>query len=291
MLKLMRLPTRLLQRAVDSHKADFGHVFVIAGSPRFSGAAVLAGAAAMRTGSGLVTLGIPKGLNSSLIKIKPIEIMTLPLEQSRAGNLSLAAFKQIRDFAVNSDAIVIGPGMGREGTTQRLARKIIKTIKKPMVVDADGLNALVSGLNALRRAKDEGQEMIFTPHSAEMARLMGKSIKFIRNNRKKVAQKIAQDYNVTVVLKGHDTIVADNRGNFYVNKTGNPGMATAGSGDVLSGIIASFIGQGLNGFHAAKYGVYIHGLAGDLAARKKSQSGMIASDIIDNIPDAIRKSN
>ncbi|MFA6350049.1 MAG: NAD(P)H-hydrate dehydratase [Candidatus Omnitrophota bacterium] len=287
----MRLPTRLLQRKVNSHKGDFGHVFIIAGSPSFSGAAILTAQAAMRSGSGLVTLGIPKGINSSLIKIKPIEAMTLPLEQSRLGNLSLDSFKQINDFAKNVDVIIVGPGLGKELTTQKLARKIIKTIRKPMVIDADGLNALVFGLSVLRRTRDERREMILTPHPAEMARLMGKSVKFVQNSRKEVAKKFAQDYNVTVVLKGHNTIVASGKGNIYINKTGNPGMATAGSGDVLSGIIASFMGQGLDAFSAAKYAVYIHGLAGDLAAKRKTQISMIASDIIDSIPEVVKRSS
>ncbi|MCX5711475.1 MAG: NAD(P)H-hydrate dehydratase [Candidatus Omnitrophica bacterium] len=298
------MPTQLLLRLADSHKGDYGHVFVIAGSPRFSGAAVLAAEAAMRSGSGSVTLGIPKGLNSSLIKIKPKEVMTLPLSQSRLGNLSLGSFKEIYDFAKNADVIVVGPGLGKELTTQKLVRKIVEIIKKPMVIDADGLNALVSDLSVLRRTKDkpegsglpsdrqshEGRGTILTPHPAEMARLMGVSVSLIQKKRKEVAQKIAKDYNVTVVLKGNNTIVAEVQGNLYVNKTGNPGMATAGSGDVLSGMIASFLGQGLDGFSAAKYAVYLHGLAGDLAAQKKTQMGLIASDIIDNIPEAIERS-
>ncbi len=279
----MRLPAQLLQRKVDSHKGDFGHIFVLAGSARFSGAAVLCAYAAMRSGSGLVTLGIPKSLNNAIIKIKPKEVMTLPLPETKEATLSVKAYKKIKDFIKKVDILVIGPGLGQNKSTQALVRKIIAKIDKPMVIDADGLNALVGHLNLLRVTR------ILTPHSGEMARLLKISVDKVQKNREDVTQRFARDYKATVVLKGHNTVVADYRGNCYVNKTGNPGMATAGSGDVLTGMIAAFLGQGLDAFAAAKYAVYLHGLAGDLAAKEKTQISMIASDIIDKIPEAIKK--
>ena len=288
----MRLPMRLLQRKADSHKGDFGHIFIIAGSARFSGAAVLCAESAMRTGAGLVTLGIPKGINSAVIKIKAKEVMTLPLPETGAGGISLAALKKIEDFSSHASVIVIGPGLGQEKSTQNLARKIAMTFNKPMIIDADGLNALAGKLKGLGAAcRPAGRQVrILTPHPGEMARLLGVDTKQVQANRKKVAKKFANDYNVTIVLKGHKTIVASPKGDLYVNSTGNPGMSTAGSGDVLTGMIAALLAQGVDVFSAAKYAVYLHGLAGDLAAEEKTQISLIASDIIAKIPQAIELS-
>ncbi len=279
----MRLPTQLLPRRPDAHKGDFGHIFILAGSARFSGAAVLSGEAAIRSGAGLVTLGIPKSLNSAIIKIKPKEVMTLPLPETSDGSLSSAGYKKIKDFVKNADVLVVGPGLTQNKSTQVLTRKVISKIDKPMVIDADGLNALAGHLDLLGFAR------ILTPHPGEMARLLGVSIKKVQDNRIYITRKFAKDYKVTLVLKGHDTIVADFSGNLYINKTGNPGMATAGSGDVLTGMIAAFLAQGLKAFDASKCAVYLHGLAGDLAAKEKTQLGMIASDIIDKIPEVVKK--
>jgi NAD(P)H-hydrate epimerase len=284
----MRLPLQLLRRSPDAHKGDFGHIFILAGSARFSGAAVLCAQASMRSGAGLVTLGIPKSLNNAIIKIKPKEVMTLPLPETRAGTLSLGGYKKIKDFSQDIDVLVIGPGLTKNKSTQNLVRKVVSKINKPMVIDADGINALVSHLKILT-TNDQRATTILTPHPGEMARLLGISIKKVQDNRKEVAKKFAQDYKATIVLKGRNTVVADYKGNLYINKTGNPGMATAGSGDVLTGMIAAFLGQGLDNFSAAKYAVYLHGLAGDLAAKEKTQIGLIASDIIDKIPEAIKK--
>jgi NAD(P)H-hydrate epimerase len=285
----MRLPTQLLHRRPSAHKGDFGHVFILAGSSRFSGAAVLCAGAALRSGAGLVTLGIPKSLTQAVIKIKPKEAMIFPLSETSSTTLSLSGYKKIKDFAKNVDVIAVGSGLTQNKSTQGLARKVISQINKPMVIDADGLNALVGHLKTLYAIRYTLYAKILTPHPGEMARLLGISIKKVQNNRKEIAKKFAKDYKVTVVLKGHHTVVANYRGKVYVNKTGNPGMATAGSGDVLTGMIAAFLGQGLGVFDAAKYAVYLHGLAGDLAAKEKTQMGMIASDIIEKIPAAIKK--
>jgi NAD(P)H-hydrate epimerase len=285
----MRLPTPLLRRKPNAHKGDFGHIFILAGCGRFSGAAVLCSGAAMRSGAGLVTLGIPKSLNSAIIKIKPKEIMTFPLPETSDGTLSLSGYKKIKDFVKNTDVLVVGPGLTQNKSTQTLVRKVISNINKPTVIDADGINALVGHLKILRTTNHEPRTTILTPHPGEMARLMGISIKKVQDNREDITKKFAKDYKVTVVLKGYNTVVADYHGNLYINKTGNPGMATAGSGDILTGMIAAFLGQGLNQFAASKYAVYLHGLAGDLAAKEKTQLGMIASDIIDKISEAIKK--
>jgi hydroxyethylthiazole kinase-like uncharacterized protein yjeF len=295
----MLLPAQLLHRKADAHKGDFGHIFILAGSIRFSGAALLCAEAAMRAGSGLVTLGIPKGIIQATTKLKPKEVMVLPLSETSEGSPSLANYKKIKVFLKNIDVLLVGPGIGQCKSTQGLARKLISTINKPMVIDADGLNALVGHLDLLQASCYRPQAAcslqpaarILTPHPGEMSRLLGSSIRKIQDNRKEVALKFAKDYKVTLVLKGHNTVVADYAGNLYANKTGNPGMATAGSGDVLTGIIGAFLGQGLNAFNAARYAAYLHGLAGDLAAKKKTQIGMVASDIINMIPEAIRTSS
>lgn len=285
----MRLPTLLLRRRPNAHKGDFGHIFILAGSARFSGAAVLCAGAAMRAGAGLATLGIPKSLSEDIIKIKTKEVMIFPLPETSDGTLSLSGYKKIKDFVKNTDVLVVGPGLTQNKSTQGLVRKVISKIDKPIVIDADGLNALVGHLDILLSTTNYKLSTTLTPHPGEMARLMGVSIKKVQVDRKDITKKFAKDYKATLVLKGHNTVVADYHGNLYINKTGNPGMATAGSGDVLTGMIAAFLGQGLNQFEASKYAVYLHGLAGDLAAKKKTQIGMLASDIIDKIPEAIKK--
>jgi NAD(P)H-hydrate epimerase len=285
----MRLPARLLQRKPNAHKGDFGHIFILAGSGGLCGAAVLCAEAALRSGAGLVTLGIPESLNSPLIRIKSKEAMTLALPQTKTAALSLRAYKKIKDFSKNTDILVIGPGLGRERSTQSLVRKLVSRIDKPMVIDADGLNALAEYLGILRKTKCPGAGMILTPHPGEMARLLGISAKEVQSERKGIARAFAGNYKVVLVLKGHNTVVSDYQGNLYINKTGNPGMATAGSGDVLSGMIAAFLGQGLTAFEAAKYAVYLHGKAGDLAVKEKTEISLIASDIIGKIPEAIKK--
>lgn len=284
----MQLPTQLSRRRADSHKGDFGHILILAGSRNFSGAALLSAHAAIRAGAGLVTLGLPQSINRALIKRKYLEIMTLPLPQTREGSLSLKSFSKIIDFTKKSDILAIGPGLSQNKSTQALIRKLVEKLRQPLVIDADGINALVGELNKFKIQNSKFKNRIITPHPGEMARLLGISVNELKRNRKALAKKFAKDYNLTLVLKGAHTLVTDYSGKLYINESGNPGMATAGSGDVLSGIIAAFLAQGLDEFRAAKYAVYLHGRAGDLAARQKTQLGMIASDIIDNIPRAIK---
>jgi len=283
----MQLPTQLLRRKANSHKGDYGHILILAGSSRFSGAALLCAEAALRAGAGLITLGIPKSINLAVIKNKPKEVMSLPLPETKEGSLSLRAFSRIGVFLKKVDVLIIGPGLGTDKTTSALVRKIIKKINLPAVIDADALNALSNHLEILRNHKGR---LILTPHQMEMSKLFKVDLNLIKKNRKLVAKKYAKYYNSTIILKGHHTVVTDGTSQCYINKTGNPGMATAGSGDVLSGIAGAFLAQGLDIFPAAKYATYIHGLAGDIAAGDKTQMGLIASDIIDEIPAAIKKS-
>jgi ADP-dependent NAD(P)H-hydrate dehydratase / NAD(P)H-hydrate epimerase len=250
----------------NAHKNDFGHVLVLAGSPSMLGAAALTGLAAMRTGAGLVTCGIPQELNLTLQKkLSPI-IMTLPFPKGWS-------FSFLKEHLHKFDVIAIGPGMGKDKRTVQFILECITKIDKPMVIDADGLNALATKPDVL--LKNKGIKVL-TPHAGEMARLKGDPKVF------------AKKYQSIVLLKGHHTKVISPKGKTYINKTGNSGMATAGSGDVLTGMIAALIGQGIDAFEAAKLGAYLHGKAGDLVANKKTRAGLVSLDLIDYIPDALK---
>src|SRR3989339_23010 len=273
------------RRKPDTHKGDYGHIFILAGSLGLSGAAVLCANSAMRSGAGLVTLGVPEGVYSIIAKKAYPEVMVRPLAETKDKTLSLKAYPAIMSLIEKTDVLAIGPGLSRNPQTQKLIRRIISNIHKPMVIDADALNALSGNLEILRINPNL---KILTPHPEEFSRLAGQSTAYIQKNRETLAKRFACDYNIILVLKGHHTVVAS-ADKVYVNKTGNPGMATAGSGDVLTGIISALLGQGLDGWTAAKTGVYLHGLAGDLAAKEKTQAALIASDIIDHIPEGIKK--
>lgn len=279
----MRLPMRLFHRRLDAHKRDFGHVFILAGSTRFIGAACLCAQSAMRSGAGMVTLGVPKSLHA-VFAAKLTEAMTLPLVDTKNGSLAEVALKDIKSFSKGVDVLLIGPGLSQDLSTQRLIRSVVKNLPIPMIIDADGLNALAGHCGILKN-----NDCVLTPHMKEFSRLTGISVEAVKQNRKKVAKDFALRYNSTLVLKGCETIVASPREGCVVNKTGNPGMATAGSGDVLSGMIAAFMGQGLKGYEAARFAVYLHGLAGDLAAEAKTEISLIASDIIEYLPKAFKQ--
>ena len=276
----MQLPTPLLRQNKKSYKNNFGHVLIIAGSRRMLGAAALSSLAAMRSGSGLVTLAIPESLNLTVQKKISNVIMTLPLQETKEQSVHFSAYKQIKDSYVNFDAIAIGPGLSLNKSTQKFICKIISTSPKPLIIDADALNVLQGNLDILKITKTL---KILTPHVGEMERITGVKRSQIDNDRKKIVASFAKKHQCVILLKGHQSIVASPEGELYVNETGNTGMATAGSGDVLTGIIASLVGQGVQGFEAVKFGAYIHGMAGDLAAESKGKVSMIASDIIDNL--------
>jgi len=272
------------KRERDAQKGDFGRVFVVAGSVGLTGAAALCSNAALRSGAGLVTLGIPASLNPAM-EVKLTEAMTLPLPETKELSLSLKAEKKILEKAEDSEVVLLGPGLSRQKETAALIRRLILKIKKDMVLDADALNAMAVEPGLLKKLK---ARCVITPHEGEMSRLIDKSAGYVKNNRLSVAKKFSRDYNAVVVLKGHGTVVADRDGKAHVNKTGNPGMATAGSGDVLAGVIAGFLAQGLRLFDAARLGVHIHGLAGDLAAKDKGEIGLMAGDILEKVPYAIK---
>lgn len=280
----IQIPKFLLKRKPDTHKGDYGYVFVLGGSPGLTGAVCLCAQAALRAGAGLVRIGIPKSLND-IFEIKLTEAMSLALEET-SGCLCENAFEKIANFIDKIDVMVIGCGAGISTHTKRLFLKIIREIDKPLVIDADGLNALAADLNVLKERKSKN--VVLTPHMAEFSRLSQLTIDEIGKKRKKLVKDFAFKYNLTLVLKGNRSLISN--GNLlFENKTGNPGMATAGSGDVLSGVIAGLISQGLNCVEAARIGVYLHGLAGDFAAKDKTEICLIASDIIEYLPKAIKK--
>lgn len=276
---------KMFGRREDSHKGDYGKVFVVAGSRGLTGAAFLTAQSALVSGSGLVTCGIPASLNT-IMEIKLTEVMTLPLEETKSQALSLKAKDSILSFAERSDVVAIGPGLGRDNDTFKLVRELVQEICKPVVLDADGLNAFEGEFDIL---KDRQYRTIITPHPGEMARLTGRDIDSVQGDRVSAAKDLAERARIVVCLKGHHTVIADLDGNTYVNETGNSGMATGGTGDVLTGMIASFVGQKMEDFSAVVSAVYLHGLAGDIACEKKGAFSMTASDLIEYMHEAFNK--
>jgi len=272
-------------RRGDSHKGDYGHVFILAGSPGLSGAAALSSIAAMRAGAGLVTLGIPESL-APIMEVKLTEVMTLSLPETTEGSLSLEAKERILRMVEKVDTIALGPGLSTNSETGELLRELLVAIEKPVVLDADGLNLLNGDLSLLKNARCP---LVITPHPGEAGRLIGKGSGEVQSDRIGTAREIASQSRTVVVLKGAATVIANPQGDVWINSTGNPGMASGGVGDVLTGMIASFIGQGLSGIDAARAAVYIHGKAGDIAAEKVGMPSLIATDIIDNLPIAMQQ--
>lgn len=275
---------RLPKHPEDSNKSDYGRVLVLAGSIGMTGATYLCAQSALKSGSGLVICGIPKSLNQ-IMEIKLTETMTLPLPETKDYSLSLKAKNKILDFSKKCDSIAIGPGLGQNKETQKLVKGLILKIEKPIVLDADGINALNGDIKIFKKRKNR---TVLTPHPGEMSRLIKKDIKYIQQSRENIAKSVAKTTGTVVCLKGHRTVVASPSGEIYINKTGNSGMASGGTGDVLTGIITSFIGQGMDDFSATVAAVYLHGLAGDITAGKKGKFSLIASDIIEHLPDAFR---
>ncbi|NLS44950.1 MAG: NAD(P)H-hydrate dehydratase [Firmicutes bacterium] len=275
---------RIPPRYEDSHKGTFGKVFVIAGSPNMAGAAVLASTAALKSGAGIVTLGVPIGLHG-IMNSKLTEVMIRGLPETESGSISLQAQSLLDGISRDASALAVGPGLSTHSETAQLVRNIIMMTSVPTVVDADGINALAQDTAGLRGAR---APIILTPHPGEMARLTGLSIQEIKEDRLDVARQTASQFGKIIVLKGARTIIADPSGVTYINPTGNSGMATAGSGDVLTGIIAGFLAQGMDPLAAAISGVYVHGLAGDTAASILGKMGVTASNILENVPGTLK---
>ena len=282
----MPLPPDLLPpRSPQAHKGGAGRVFLLAGSVGMSGAAALCARGSLRVGAGLVTLGIPKSLHDPMAE-KLTEAMLRILPETKEGSLSLQGLPETVSAIEGMDAAAIGPGLSGHQQTKELVRQLLPKVAKPLVLDADGLNALAEQVDLLRKLP---LPIILTPHPGEMARLTRLSAKQVQSDRERIASEFAKKYRVLVVLKGHGTVVASYDGSVYVNNTGNPGMATGGCGDVLTGMIAGLLAQRLAPWDAARLGVYLHGLAGDMSAAERGQIGLLASDLADKIPQAIRQ--
>lgn len=268
-------------RDIKTHKGDYGKIFIVAGSKGLTGAGIMASKAALRSGGGLITLGCCESLNS-IFEVALHEVMTLPLADNGVS-LTKENADKIIEKANESSVIAFGCGLSNTPDIYNILKKIIREVNVPIVIDADGINALSRNINILKSAK---APVILTPHIAEFSRISGLSVDEINRDTKNIALDFAKKYNVTLVLKSNNTIVAKSDGTVKTNILGNPGMATGGSGDVLTGIIASFVGQGI--LNAAECGVYVHSLAGDISAEEKGEYGMTPTDIIENIPYAIK---
>jgi NAD(P)H-hydrate epimerase len=260
-------------RRRSANKGDFGHLLVIAGSEGYTGAPVMVAHAAARAGAGLVTLAVPRNIYSIVAAQCPPEVMPQPVEFQQLSSSYFARF----------DAVAIGPGLGQQAETQKMVWKVVSSCPLPMVVDADALNAMAQGLAALKKLQ---KPFVLTPHPGEMARLVGKTAKEVQGDRGGLAAGFAREYGVVMVLKGAGTVVAEKSGGLWINSTGNPGMAKGGMGDALTGIIGAFLAQGLTAFDAARAGVFLHGLAGDLANDKLGARAMLTTDLIEHLGTA-----
>ncbi len=278
------IQTILAQRPPEMHKGGAGHTLIVAGATGKTGAATMATTSALRSGAGLVTLGIAQSLYPILAS-QLIEAMTAPLPDENTGFLTEKAYASILNAAEGKQVMALGPGLGTNRQTGELVHRMLKEIDLPMVIDADGLNHLAGHLDCLAGRK---AATVLTPHPGEMARLANLSVADIQNNRVAAARKLATHCRVHVVLKGARTVVAEPDGAVWINPTGNPGMASGGMGDVLTGLIAGLVAQGCTATQASLAGVYLHGLAADILGTQMPW-GYLAREVMDTIPSAIQR--
>ena len=250
-----------------------------------TGAAALTSAGALRVGAGLVTLGVPKSLNP-VLEVKLTEVMTLPLPETAEGSLALEAKSHIIEAVERTKSVLaIGPGLSQHPETVTLVHSLIHESDTPTVIDADGINALSKSTEILSSLSPQS---VLTPHPGEMARLIGSTVEALERDRIGIAQQFAETHDVTLVLKGAPTVVAGGNGEVWINSTGNAGMATGGMGDILTGLIAGLMAQKVPAFDAAVLGVYLHGLAGDIVAESIGMHGLMAGDVLNSVPKAIK---
>ena len=267
-------------RKWDAHKGNFGHLMIIAGSHGKTGAAVMVAAAALRTGAGLVTLAAPKSLGA-IFEAKTTEAMTVNIEDKRKGFFGPGSIKNLMKALEDKNAIALGPGIGTDPDTASFMKKFLERIKMPAVIDADGLNCISKDLSILKKAKTP---LILTPHPGEMSRLCKIPKEKIQNDRIKTALDFSKKYGCILVLKGARTVTSSPEGIYTVNTTGNPGMATGGMGDILTGIIGSLLAQGYSAYDAARIGAFVHGFSADRLARNYGPFGYLATEVADEIP-------
>jgi len=269
-------------RAADAHKGDFGRVLVVAGSVGKTGAAHLSAMGALKSGAGLVTVATPRSAQAIVAAMAP-EYMTEPLEETASGGVDFAALDRVLEM--ETDVIAVGPGLGAAPGTVAFVHGLVERAGVPLVLDADALNAFVEDPDRLMGR--DGVDIVITPHPGEMARLLGVTVDEVQADRVECARGFAENHKVHVVLKGHRTVIATPEGRVFVNLTGNPGMATGGTGDVLTGMVGAWFGQLLDAEAAAKVAVYIHGLAGDLAEADEGEIAMTATDLLARLGDAV----
>jgi ADP-dependent NAD(P)H-hydrate dehydratase / NAD(P)H-hydrate epimerase len=275
----------LPHRSPDSHKGNFGHLLVVAGSVGKTGAATLAGEAALRVGAGLVTVGVPASLNP-ILEMKLTEAMTLPLaEPEGVQALGRRALEELAAVMPGKTALAVGPGIGRHQETVELVRQLVRRSTLPLVLDADGLNAVAHDLESVAEA---AAPVILTPHPGEMSRLLGRLTRDIQANRLDAALELAERAQAIVVLKGAQTIIANSEGRIMINTTGNAALAQGGTGDVLTGMIGGFLAQKMEPFDAACLGVFLHGLAADVRAAWQGVCGMLAGELLEELPEVIK---
>lgn len=270
------------KRTNNSQKGDYGKALVIAGSRGMTGAAYLSAQTAVKAGSGLVFLGVPQSLNA-VLEVKTTEAMTIPLADKN-GHITYEAIDDILKKADNVDAVLIGPGLGRYGDIAEILDRLLEYSKVPVIIDADGINAASKNMGIVKKSSCS---LVFTPHAVEMSRLTGLEKDYIEENRLIVSKEFAEEYGAVIILKGHHTVVTAPDGTQYINTTGNSGLATGGSGDVLAGLTVSLIARGVEEAKAAAMAVYIHGAAGDIAAERLGKDSVTASAVMNSIPEAI----
>lgn len=276
----------LKPRHQDTHKGTYGHLFILAGSPGKTGAATLAAQGALRAGTGLVTVGIPKSLNP-IMAGKLTESMTEPLPETEGGTLGRESIEAtLKVISSRKTALAVGPGISTTQDTSEFLYEILKNSSIPIVVDADGVTLIAQNLQVLKELK---VPIVLTPHPGEMSRLIGKRGEDVQKNRISVARDFSSMYNVYTVLKGARTVISTPDGRVFINPTGNPGMASGGMGDVLTGIIGGFLAQGYDPADACVLGVFSHGLSGDFAAHKKGEAGIIAGDVASSLPETLKE--
>lgn len=273
-------------RPAESNKGSYGHVLVVGGSLGKAGSVAMAGMAALRSGAGLSTVSTPRSVLGTVAGFHP-ELMTEPLVETDAGTISSTALNRIEELAKGKSVLAIGPGISRDPQTAELVRTLVAKLQVPMVVDADGLNAFEGRADELRV---KGRTLVITPHPGEMARLVGGTIADVQKDRLGVARKFAREHEVIVVLKGHRTLIVQPDGEAWVNTTGNPGMATGGTGDVLTGMVAGMMAQNPKQvFLSVIAAVHLHSLAGDVMRERVGEHSMVATDLLKGLPEAFRR--
>jgi ADP-dependent NAD(P)H-hydrate dehydratase / NAD(P)H-hydrate epimerase len=273
-------------RNPDSNKGSFGHVLVVGGSSGKAGSVAMAGMAALRSGAGLATVATATSAQQTVAGFHP-ELMTEALPENSDGSISAAALKNVSALSEGMSVLALGPGISRNAETAEFVRSLVKQCKIPMILDADGLNAF-EGRSAELNGK--GKTLVITPHPGEMARLVGGTVAEVQKERINCARNFAREHDLLVVLKGHRTLIAHPDGTVWVNTTGNPGMATGGTGDILTGMVSGMLAQNpKKPFEAVIAGVYLHGLAGDVACESTGEHSLVATDLLKGLPEAFRR--